>query len=881
MTAHDQSAEHYHRAHRIAHEALDFRGDARTQHIARTCTGDEELRREVEWLIESAERDESPGKLEDIGVFAQTLLADARIESAAPRRYHLRERLGEGGMGQVWLAEYDSGGVRQRIALKLLRQIGVPNPVELTRFHAEGRILASLDHPNIAHLVDAGANADGVPYLAMEYIEGERIDRWCATHALSLRARMECFLKVCAAVEYAHAHLTIHRDLKPANILVNATGEPKLLDFGIARLLDTGAGTDATRTATALRAMTPAYASPEQIEGAPLGTATDIYSLGVVLYELLSGVRPFDHLDTDRARANAIVTGEIIPPSRRARTVTQAPIRRIPRDLDAIVLKALRHKPEQRYASVGALATDLRRHLVALPVQARRGQWSYRVRRFAWRNRWAMGACVLLFALGMAFLIDREAQLRRIETERDRAALERDRAQAVANFTAGLFDYAGALAGRGSTVSVREMLDRGAEELQKREDLSAPIKGELLLTMGQAYNSLKLGQSALPLLQAAQPLLASADPLERAHVLDAIGQAQYKNINLPQAIAAHTAALALLRSAPGDHTQEIADQRTRIAYLHSLIQDVPLTQSIAELTSIVTELENAAHPAEKTLLDAYNSLAIAYDNVNDNTHALPFADRAVELATHLYGATDQRTLTARTVQAQLVIDIDPSRAAALYDELIASYDRFNSTPTINRGILSYNHGRALRFSGQYAQAASELEKALALARELGGARHPLTLAAANELGVTYNLSGQPDKTKTLLDAALEDFAAAAHAGGDSERDRHAWALATLGEAQRMNYHYARAAVYLAQAEAIYAAIDNTDGVKDDVLDLLEWTTRLHIDQHHTDAARTTLERHDTLMRTQSPLRAWRQAASRELHESLAKIPDQPAAPHQN
>jgi serine/threonine-protein kinase len=873
MTGNDGNTEHYHRAQSIAQEALDSQGAARARHIAHACAGDEELRREVEWLIESAERDESPGKLEDIGVFAQTLLADVRIESTAPRRYHLRKRLGEGGMGQVWLAEYESGNVCRRIALKLLRHVGVPSPTDLARFHAEGRILASLDHPNIAHLVDAGANADGVPYLAMEYIEGERIDRWCATHKLGLRARVECFLKVCAAVEYAHAHLVIHRDLKPANILVNARGEPKLLDFGIARLLDTGAGADAIRTATALHAMTPAYASPEQIEGAPLGTATDIYSLGIVLYELLTGVRPFDHLDTNHARANAIISGAITPPSRQARTVTagQAPIRRIPRDLDAIVLKALRREPEQRYASVGALASDLRRYLVALPVLARRGQWGYRARRFVWRNRWGLSVATLLIALVATFLIDRVTQLRRIK-------LERNRAQAVASFTAGLFDYAGALAGRGNTVTVREMLDRGTEELQKRDDLSARIKGSLLLTMGQAYNSLKLGQLALPLLRSAQSLLATANPVERAHLLDAIGQAQYKNINLPEAIAAHTAAIALLRSAPGEHTDEIADQRIRIAYLHSLIQDVPLTQSIAELESIVTELEKAAHPAEKTLIQAYSSLAIAYDNVNDNAHALPFAERAVDLATRLYGATDQRTLTARTVQAQLLIDIDPTRAATLYGELIAGYDHFNSTPSINRGILSYNHSRALRFSGQYAQAASEMEKALATARELGGARHPLTLAALNELGATYNLSGQPDKTQALLGDALADFAAAARTGGDSERDRHAWALATLGEAERMNHRYTEAAAYLTQAEAIYATFDNVDGAKDDVLDLLEWTTQLHIDQHDVDAARATLERHDALMQTQSPVRAWRQMKSRELHAGLAKISGQPAAP---
>jgi serine/threonine-protein kinase len=609
--------------------------------------------------------------------------------------------------------------------------------------------------------------------------------------------------------------------------------------------------------------MTLADASPDQLARAPLGTATDIYSLGVVLYELLAGVRPFDHLDTDHERANAIVTGEIIPPSRQARTATHAPIRRIPRDLDAIVLKALRPKPEQRYASVGALAADLRRYLVALPVQARRGQWGYRARRFVWRNRWGLGIAALLIALVATFLIDRVTQLRRIR-------LERTRAQAVASFTAGLCDYAGALSGRGNAVTVHEMLDRGAEELQKREDLSAPVKGELLLTMGQAYNSLRLEQPALPLLQAAQPLLASADALERARLQGALGATQYQLYSHPESIAAFTQAIALLRSAPGDHTEEIADYRIRIAVIHTEEVDVPVAQTIAEFEAIVAELENAAHPAEKMLIDAYGALAYAYYIADtDNMRAVSLDERAVDLATHLYGASDQRTWSTRIGLAQILWHTDPARSVAIMQELIANYERFDATPSIARANRFLYYGIALRYAGRYAQAAKVIEQALAMARELAGTQYYMTRVAIDELSLVYLLSGQPDKAQALLGAALADFAAAAEKGSANDRTNYAAALARLGESERMRHHYAQAAAHFAQAQTILAKL-NVDG-GDEILNLLEWTARLNIDQHDADAARATLARYDTLMQSQSPPRAQRQAASRELHESLTKI----------
>ena len=422
--------ERYRRAQSIVHLVLDGGHVDRKAAIEAACGGDLELLREVNWLLASVDGtvvEGTTGGALDRGAeaIAREAFADARVQSVAPARYRLIERIGEGGMGQVWMAEREQGRAFQLVALKMLRGAGLGNQAEISRFLDEGRILAALNHPNIAHLVETGQGADGSPFIAMEYVDGKPVDRWCLQNDLPLRKRIELFIKICAAVEYAHANLVIHRDLKPANILVDPGGEPKLLDFGIARLLD--ANREGTRAVTATRAMTLAYASPEQIEGRRLGVATDIYSLGVVLYELLTGSRPFDHLETDHARSNAIVSGIVAAPSdllRRTDTdALRKPVRRVPVDLDAITLKALRREPGSRYGSVAEFADDLRAFLASRPVQARRGQIGYRARRFVWRNRWLLAASLFIVALASGFtwrtvLAEREARLQAATSDR-------------------------------------------------------------------------------------------------------------------------------------------------------------------------------------------------------------------------------------------------------------------------------------------------------------------------------------------------------------------------------------------------------------------------------------------------------------------------------
>jgi non-specific serine/threonine protein kinase/serine/threonine-protein kinase len=386
---------------------------------------DSELRREVDSLLAA-----------DAGAHSSFLAGAALapgLEAPPPRErigpYRVVRPLGSGGMGSVYLAERSDEDFAKRVAIKVVRpEMGTA--VLLRRFRAERQILAGLDHPGIARLYDGGSTEDGLPYFVMEHVEGEHLIAHCESRRLPLRERLVLFQRVCEAVQHAHQNLVVHRDLKPSNILVTAQGEPKLLDFGIAKLLDPQSPVDEAEagTATMLRAMTPDYASPEQVRGQRITPASDVYSLGVVLYELVAGRRPYR--TTGRAAGElerAICIEEVERPS----AGVPAPLRRQLRgDLDNIVGKALQKEPRQRYATAAELAEDLRRHLAGLPVRAQPASFVYKSGKFLRRHRWAVAAATvavgsLVTGLGLAIWQARVAQAERARAERRFADVRR------------------------------------------------------------------------------------------------------------------------------------------------------------------------------------------------------------------------------------------------------------------------------------------------------------------------------------------------------------------------------------------------------------------------------------------------------------------------
>jgi len=435
--------------------------------------------------------------------------------------YELTRALGEGGMGLVYLARRTDEVHGSEVAVKVLSG-GAVDGQAAERFRAERRILAELNHPGIARLLDGGTTPDGVPYLVMEYIDGKPIDEYCEVAASSTRAKVELLRMVCDAVQFAHGRLVVHRDLKPSNILVDDSGTPKLLDFGIAKLIDQDL--DAGLTRTGFRPMTPRYASPEQVRGEAITISTDVYALGVLLYELLTGVLPYpEAASATRALEDAILGHTPTAPSI---AITQgnstkatedgkrtALSRGLRGDLDTIVLKALHKDPTRRYASVEQLSDDLGRYLSALPVRARPDTLGYRTSKFVQRNRGGVLSGTLALMAITALAISNAVQSIQVRKERDAAAASARESEQVVQFLSSVFEVSDPSESRGQEVTARELLDRGAERIKTELADQPIIQSRLLETLGSVYTALGLKTGAIPFFEDA---LAAVDTLGSA-----------------------------------------------------------------------------------------------------------------------------------------------------------------------------------------------------------------------------------------------------------------------------------------------------------------------------------------------------------------------------
>jgi serine/threonine protein kinase/tetratricopeptide (TPR) repeat protein len=467
--------------------------------------------------------------------------------------YRLERQLGAGGMGTVWLAHRADGLFERAIALKLPHR-GLFGADLSERMARERSILATLEHPHIARLYDAGLAEDGQPFLALEYVEGQPIDEYCRAQSLSLEQRLKLFLQVADAVAAAHARLIVHRDLKPANIMVTREGYVRLLDFGIAKLLDeipADAASARGLTQLSVHAMTPDYASPEQILGQSVTIATDVYSLGVVLYELLTGNRPYRlKRDSRGALEDAVLETEPARPS-----ATDAPFARELRgDLDTITLKALRKKPEDRYATVNALAEDIRRHLAGMPVLAQPDSAWYRTSRFVRRNRVAVGVSTAVALALVGAAVTASVGFVRARAAEQRALAEAATSREVARFLVDLFKVSDPGEARGNSVTAREMLDRAALRIRDELAGSPVIRAELQQTMADVYGKLGLYDQGVALAQASLVLRRSgADPLKLASALEQLAEIQNSANRASFAIAPLDEALELRRRhAPDD-----------------------------------------------------------------------------------------------------------------------------------------------------------------------------------------------------------------------------------------------------------------------------------------------------------------------------------------
>jgi serine/threonine-protein kinase len=667
----------------------------RNQFLDDACAGDSELRSEVEALLASAHK--------TLGWLKRPVDRAAREVTFVGRRvgpYVLVRTLGEGGMGRVFLAERADEQYQQLVAIKLMHADLWHSDTMLERFQAERQILANLNHPNIARLLDGGMASDGTPYLVMEYIDGVPLDEYCCANEPSVEEKLKLFLQICGAVEYAHRNLIVHRDIKPANVLIDREGAPKLVDFGIAKLVEAD-GRASTKPTAAL--MTPEFASPEQLRGEPVTTATDVYCLGVLLYDLLSGTHPFaEHSANPVELMRKICEVDPKPPSSIA--VNGAAQRELKGDLDRIVLIAMRKEPERRFPSAAALANDVSAYLHGYPVVAHGGGWRYHGAKLVRRHKLIVASLALLalsltgFSAGMAMLMQR-------------ANRERLRAERAAAFLADMFRAATPQEARGRTVTARELLDRGADRVDKELTREPEVQASLLYSIADAYSRLGVYDRARDLAQRSYSVRARVMGFRDTSTADSLflfANATRLKGDYANAEPLFREALDIRRMRLGENSKVVADT---LSFLGECLF-----------------LEGKDQEAEAKLREA---LAIfQMHGANSGSAARDYLARLLERKGDYLEAT--RLLTE-------ALEIDR---------------RTEGTDSPSYTIALHNLAGALRRLGDLYAAEAKLNESLATERRVLGNNHPDLGYPLNLLGGVALEEGDARKAEPLLRESL-------------------------------------------------------------------------------------------------------------------------------
>jgi serine/threonine-protein kinase len=743
-----------------------------------------EVRREVEELLELAAEDDP--RLDASALLSGSLfrgLADAitvqpAVLSAGDRvgPWRVLREIGRGGMGTVFLVERAESEFEQRAALKLL-SAGVASEESLRRFEQERQILAALEHPGIARLLDGGRTEAGQPYFAMELVEGLPIDFYCDGEGLDLRQRLKLVLAVGRAVEHAHKNLVVHRDLKPSNIIVTAEGQVKLLDFGIAKLLQPDAG-DADLTHTLARVLTPDYASPEQVLGQRITVASDVYQLGLLLFRLLTGQRPYriektTALEIERAvchtepaRPSAVVAGakagdahgvepDVGKLAAARATTPNRLARQLKGDLDTIVLKALRKEPERRYQTLGQLLDDLERHLDGLPVQARPDTVVYRTTRFVGRHRAAVAALALAFALLTAWAASATRQATIISRERDRAQAEATKTAQVRDFLVEIFASADPEQARGRELTARELLDRGRERMEGDLAEQPEVQLELIATVGEAYRELGLYDRARPLLERGVELAREIGaPREGLLLILAATERDDGRYEASRALAEE--ALELARELHGARAAPVAEALSQLGRtLHSMGDFAAARRLFEGALAIRLETLGERHP---DTVDSQDGLAIALQSLGEYGAAEEL--RAAALATRREILPDDHPdLASNLSDLALVVTSlgDHRRAAPIYREALEVMIRVRGPEHPHVAIIMNNLARLLWNTGDLEESERLLRDALAIRRKALGGDHLHVALSLNDLGLALQRQGRLDEAAGYLAEALDVY----------------------------------------------------------------------------------------------------------------------------
>jgi len=755
--------------------------------LTEECGGDRALRTEVESLV--AEHDADPDFLESPPPWLQEP-GDAADDPSRLGPYRVIRRLGRGGMGTVYLAEHRAEGFTREVAVKVVRR-GLDTDDVLARFRSERQILARLTHPNIAALLDVGAMDDGRPYLVVEHVAGVPLREWCEGRALGLDERLRLMVEICDAVDHAHRHLVVHRDLKPGNVLVTAEGTPKLLDFGIAKILEPGGRAATGLTREGQRVLTLGYASPEQIRGDPVTTAVDVYALGVILYEMIAGVHPVEaRLEQPRdqwsrgAVERAVTEADPPPPGAAAARGRSRPGGapegagevRIDHDLDTVVLKALAREPDERYPSAGALSDDLRRYLAGFPVEARPSSALYRASRFTRRNPWLVTAVASALVILVASTALVAYQSSRILAESERVARERDKALEVRSFLLESFGATGPDQPAGDAVTVRTLLDNRAATVDADFADDPEMRAEMRMVLAEAYDRLGLHAQAEPLAREALELrrtLFGGPHADVATSLNLLGWILHQSGRTDEAEPLLREAVTVGRRVFADRADErLARALNDLGVAREAVGAYEEAEALYRES--LAERREAVGPGDQAMAVTRSNLAVVLYRLGKMEEAVDAAEDALERFRAAFGPDHQRSTIVQSNLAAMRFEMNDYAGAEREHREILERRRRTLGPEHPQVAFSMTMlANDLIAQDRPEEAEPLVVEALAIQRSALGERHPDVASTVEVLGEIRLARGSPDEAVRHFEVALD--LTREHRG-----DRHPDVAGTLG-----------------------------------------------------------------------------------------------------
>jgi eukaryotic-like serine/threonine-protein kinase len=864
----------------LFHEAADLPASQQRVFLETQCGDDAGLVSEVLILLEEDARGGSllDGDVAEVAsqIFSNSSAGSLPFREFGP--YRIKQALGEGGMGVVYLAEREDLG--NEVAIKILRDAWV-SPARRERFNAEQRTLAQLNHPSIARLYDADTSPDGTPFFVMEYVEGVPLTEFCKTQKCSIAERLRLFRAVCEAVLYAHQHAVIHRDLKPSNILVKADGSIRLLDFGIAKHLE-NLGELVDQTITGLRLMTPAYAAPEQIRGEQVGIQSDVYSLGVVLYELLAGQLPFDFSSSTPAQAEKILTEqEAEKPSEAAKKAAASAEVETNRsamtasktawaDLDVLCLTAMHKDSQRRYQSVEALIRDVDHYLDGEPLEAQPDTWHYTLGKFVRRHWQLVSAAAVVFALLVGLVIFYTVRLTRA---RNAALMQAARTQRIQRFMLNLFQGGDPSAGPADDLRVVTLLDRGVQEARSL-DAEPAVQAELYETLGGIYQKLGKLEQADSLMESAlakREALYGPDSTETAQGLLALG-------SLRDAEARYADAERLIRQALDRDRRHLPANDPAVAKAMLALGGVlenrgNYEQSIAILEQTV-QLYSAPGSEPADLADSLYELANAQFYAGNYQRSEEINQRVLPMYKQIYGERHPRVADVLINLGAIRLDLGHYPEAEQYDRqaldiVQAWYGKDNPETATDLTILA----RSLIYQKRYDEASDLLQQSLAIKERTFGKVHPSVASTLNELGSVALNEGKYEAAEQYFERMADIY----RTEYGEQHYLYATALSNLASVYTAQQQWTRAEKLYRQAIPIYMQSQSPTHINTGIARTKLGRTLLR--QHrYAEAEAESHAGYDILITQMDPKVSWLMNARKDLAEEYEQLkqPEQAA-----